>query len=154
MTNQEIKLKVMEAVQDDINKGVVRVDSSYMKELGVNEGDIVAITGERTTGAIVKRAYPGDINLNIVRMDGNTRRNTKTSIGEIVKLVKAEVKIAKKISIAPAQKGIRIKASPHLFKQGLMGKALVKGDLVSLGRSRRRVDFQGNNIQEIGRAHV
>ena len=50
---------------------------------------------------------------------------------------KAAVKPAKKIIIAPAQKGVLIKASPQLFAQGLLGKALVKGDIVSLGRARR-----------------
>ena len=71
-------------------------------------------------------------------MDGNARRNAKTSIGEIVSVKKAEVKPAKKVIIAPAHQGVMIKASPLLFKQGLLGKALVKGDLVSLGRTRRR----------------
>ncbi|MFH1276193.1 MAG: AAA family ATPase, partial [Candidatus Woesearchaeota archaeon] len=136
--SNEIKLKVMEAVQDDVNKGIVKIDSSYMKQIGVNPGDVVEIKGERSTAAVVDRAYPGDIGLNIIRMDGNARRNAKTSIGEIVTVIKSDVKPAKKVSIAPAHKGVMIKASPELFKQGLIGKALVKGDLVSLGRTRRR----------------
>jgi len=133
-----IKLKVMEAVQDDVNKGVVKIDSSFMKQIGVSVGDVVRIKGERDTAAIVDRAYPGDIGLNIVRMDGNVRRNAKTSIGEMVTITKAETKPATKVSIAPAHKGVMIKASSQLFKQGLMGKALMKGDIVSLGRARRR----------------
>ncbi|PIN75767.1 ATPase [Candidatus Woesearchaeota archaeon CG10_big_fil_rev_8_21_14_0_10_36_11] len=134
----QIKLKVMEAVQDDVNKGIVKIDSNFMKQIGVNPGDIVQLTGERATAAIVDRAYPGDIGLNIIRMDGNIRRNARTSIGEMVSIEKAEVKSAVKVSIAPANKGVLIKASPQLFKQGLLGKALVKGDIVSLGRPRRR----------------
>ncbi len=150
MAPSEIKLKVMEAVQDDVNKGIVKIDSSYMKQIGVNIGDIVEIKGERNTAAIVDRAYPGDIGLNIVRMDGNIRRNARTSIGEMVTVTKAEVKPAKKVSIAPTHKGVMIKASPDLFKHGLQGKALVKGDIVSLGRaSRRRVDLQGREIADI-----
>ncbi|MBS3126566.1 CDC48 family AAA ATPase [Candidatus Woesearchaeota archaeon] len=133
----EIKLKVMEAVQDDVNKGIVKVDSTFMRKLDVNPGDVVEIKGERTSAAIVDRAYPGDIGLNIIRMDGNIRRNARTSIGEMVTVRKAAVKPAKKIIIAPAQKGVLIKASPQLFAQGLLGKALVKGDIVSLGRARR-----------------
>ncbi len=150
MVPSEIKLKVMEAVQDDVNKGLVKIDSSYMKQIGANIGDIVEIKGERNTAAIVDRAYPGDIGLNIVRMDGNIRRNARTSIGEMVTVTKAEVKPAKKVSIAPTHKGVMIKASPDLFKHGLQGKALVKGDIVSLGRaSRRRVDLQGREIADI-----
>jgi len=144
----EVKLKVMEAVQDDVNKGIVKIDSNYMKEIGVNPGDFVEINGERSTGAIVDRAYPGDIGLNIIRMDGNTRKNSRTSIGEMVTVSKAEVKAAIKVSIAPANKGVMIKASPQLFKQGLLGKALVKGDIVSLGRSRRRQQM-GDEMKDV-----
>jgi len=141
-----VKLKVMEAVQDDVNKGIVKVDSNYMRKIGVNPGDIVEVKGERTTAAIVDRAYPGDIGLNIIRMDGNVRRNARTSIGEMVSVQKAKVKPAKKVTIAPAHKGVLIKASPQLFKQGLLGKALNKGDLVSLGRARRKMGEEMGDI--------
>jgi len=144
-----IKLKVMEAVQDDVNKGIVKVDSAFLKQIQANPGDVVEIKGERVTAAIVDRAYPGDIGLNIIRMDGNIRRNAKTSIGEMVTVKKAVVKSAAKVTIAPAHKGIMIRASPQLFKQGLMGKAFTKGDIVSLGRSRRRVDYQGREVTDI-----
>ena len=80
----EINLKVAEAIQDDVNKGIVRVDSGLMHQIGVRSGDIVEIEGERKTVGIVDRAYPGDIGLNIIRMDGIIRRNAKTGIGEIV----------------------------------------------------------------------
>ena len=146
----EIRLKVMEAVQDDVNKGIVKIDSTFMKQIEVNPGDIVEIGGERKTAAIVDRAYPGDIGLNIIRMDGNIRKNARTSIGELVTVKKAEVKPAQKVSIAPVNKGVMIKASPELFKQGLLGKALVKGDIVSLGRSRRRAyPFQEQDVNDI-----
>ncbi|MBI2572474.1 CDC48 family AAA ATPase [Candidatus Woesearchaeota archaeon] len=144
-----IKLKVMEAVQDDVNKGIVKIDSSFMRQIGVAPGDFVEIKGERKTAAKVDRAYPGDIGLNIIRMDGNIRRNARTSIGEMVEVAKASVKVAKKVSIAPAQKGVLIKASPQIFKQGLLDKALVKGDIVSLGRTRRRDAAPGNELSEL-----
>jgi transitional endoplasmic reticulum ATPase len=138
MAVKEKKLKVAEAIQDDVNKGIIRVDSNYMKEIDVRPGDIVEIEGERKTVAIVDRAYPGDIGLNIVRMDGIIRRNAKTGIGEQVSIRKSDVKEAKKVTIAPAKEGIIVKASPQLFKQGLLGRAVLKGDIVSLGGTRRR----------------
>jgi len=136
---EEIKLKVAEAIQEDVNKGIVRIDSSYMRKLDIRPGNIVQITGERTTVGIADRALPGDIGLNIIRMDGIIRRNAKTSIGEFVTITRAEVKEAKKVVIAPAREGVIISASnPLIFKQGLLGRAVVKGDLVSLGGTRRR----------------
>lgn len=137
----DVKLKVAEAIQDDVHKGIVRMDSSFMREIDVRPGDIVEIEGQRKTVAIVDRAYPGDIGLNIVRMDGLTRKNCKTSIGELLAVRKAKVQPAKKVVIAPAREGIVVRASPVIFKQGLMGRAMVKGDIISLGGPRRRRSF-------------
>ncbi len=138
MADKELKLKVAEAVQDDVNKGIVRIDSSFMHQIDVRPGDVVEIEGENATVSIADRAYPGDIGLNIIRMDGLIRRNAKTGIGDLVKVRKADVKEAKKIIIAPARKGVVVRASPQLFKQGLLGRALMKGDVVALGGATRR----------------
>ena len=91
-----IQLKVVEAIQDDVNKGIVRLDSSFMKVLGVQEGSYVSVSGTRTTLAVVSRALPGDIGLNIIRMDGLIRRNAKTSIGDFVVVKRVDVEVAKK----------------------------------------------------------
>ena len=136
--SNEIELKVAEAIQDDVNKGIVRIDSSLMHNLGIRSGDIVELEGERNSVAIVDRAYPGDIGLNIVRMDGIIRRNAKTGIGELVKVRAAKVESAKKVNIAPARKGIMVRAPVELFKQGLLGRAVIKGDIVALGGTKRR----------------
>ncbi|RMD57995.1 AAA family ATPase [Candidatus Woesearchaeota archaeon] len=135
---KQVKLKVAEAIQDDVLKGIVRIDSSFMREIGVRPGDIVEIEGARKTVAIVDRAYPGDIGNNIIRMDGLTRKNSRTSIGEIVSVRKAEVEPAKRVVIAPAREGIVVRASASIFKQGLLGRALSKGDIISLGGTRKR----------------
>jgi len=118
---EEITLRVQESLPDDVNKGIVRMDYTQMKKIGVRPGNVVEIEGKRKTVALVDRAYPGDIGLNILRIDGITRHNNaKTSIGETVKVRKADVKEAKKLVIAPAREGITIKASPQLFKQALL----------------------------------
>ena len=132
----KVKLKVVEAFQDDINKGIVRIDSSIMKDLDVKEGDIVSIIGKKETYGIVARGYPGDIGLTIIRMDGSMRKNAKAGIGEYVEVKKADVKDAKKVRIAPVA-GM-IKAPAQLFKRGLLGRVVVKGNIISLGGSRAR----------------
>ncbi len=137
-SEKDVNLKVAEAVQDDVNKGIVRIDSGYMQQIGVRPGDIIGIKGEKETVAIVDRAYPGDIGLNLIRMDGIVRRNAKTGIGEIVKVKREDVKEAQKVVIAPAKKGVIIRASSATFKQGLLGRAMIKGDIVSLGGARQR----------------
>ncbi len=136
--SKEINLKVSEALQEDVNKGIVKIDSSYLEKIGVRPGDVVEIEGERKTLAIVDRAYPGDIGLNIVRMDGITRRNAKATIGNFVKVRKAKVIEAKKVVLGPTRDDIVVRMSPEVFKRGLLGRAMRKGDLVTLGGARRR----------------
>lgn len=144
------KLKVAEAVQDDVGKGIVRVDTSIMKEIGVAPGDVVEIVGEKSTTAIIDRAYPADIGLAIIRMDGLTRWNAKAGIGEPVEIKKADYRIAKTVSIAPAQKGVFIQMHPSTFKQALLGRAVVKGDVITLGGTKRRKKtFTGSPFEDI-----
>ena len=150
MSKQELEMKVAEALQDDVNKGIVRMDSREMKELGMRPGDIVEIKGERTTVAIIDRAYPGDVGLDIIRMDGIVRRNAKTGIGEVVNIKKSDVKEAKSVTIAPAGKGVMIRAPPGVFRQSLLGRAVVKGDILSAGGTRRRrSSFSGSPFEDI-----
>ena len=52
------KLKVAEALQDDVYKGIARVDTEVMRELGIKRGDVIIIKGQRETVAIADRAYP------------------------------------------------------------------------------------------------
>ncbi len=140
-----IRLKVTETIQDDVNKGIVRIDSRYMKELEVREGHFVEIKGSRSTVGIVDRALPGDIGLNIIRMDGLLRRNSKAGIGEYVTVKKIEVEEAKKVTIAPANEGVIVSTNnPEIFKMGLLGRPILKGDLISLGGTPRRMSAMSN----------
>ena len=140
-TNKEIQLNVVEAMQDDVYKGIARIDSATMKELGIARGDVITIKGNRETIAIADRAYPSDVGEKIIRIDGILRRNARTSLGEIVKISKAEVKEAKKITIAPAQKGIMVQADSNSLRRGLLGRTMIKGDLVILGAVQKRRDL-------------
>jgi transitional endoplasmic reticulum ATPase len=135
------QLKVVEALQDDAYKGIARIDSEIMRELGVRRGDVILIKGNRETVAIVDRAYPADVGEGIIRIDGILRRNAKTGIGDLVTVSKPEFKEAKKIIIAPAQKGIRVEGDSEGLKRGLLGRAVLKGDIVVLGGVQRRRDL-------------
>ncbi len=148
-----VKLKVLEALQDDAYKGIARIDTEVMQALDLKRGDIVTIEGARETVAIVDRSYPADIGEGIIRIDGLTRKNAKASIGEKVIIKKANIKPAKKITIAPAQQGIMVQGDPEIFKNGLLGRALSKGDLISLGGVQRRRDLMGDMDEIFGDIH-
>ncbi|WP_424353772.1 CDC48 family AAA ATPase [Methanobacterium sp. MBAC-LM] len=133
----EVELRVAEALQQDVGKGIIRMDNELLAEMDVEPGDIVEIIGKRTTGAIVGHAYPADIGLEIVRMDGLTRSNAGTSIGETVTIRHAKIRIARKVTLAPATKGLRIMASGDIIKRNIMGRAAARGDILSLISPRR-----------------
>jgi len=149
-----IKLRVVEALQDDAYKGIVRIGEDLMRKLNLERGDIISIKGDRETYSVVDRGYPADMGEEIIRMDGIARKNCKTGIGEQVEIKKARVKEAKKIIIAPAQQGIVVQGNPENFKRGLLGKPVTKGDIVVMGGTQRRKDimsddFLGADIGEI-----
>jgi transitional endoplasmic reticulum ATPase len=132
MASKEISLKVGELTnRDESGRGLIRIDTKAMSELGIKEGDIVELIGQKRTGAIAVRAYPSDIGLNIARIDGITRMNAGVGVGEIVKIKKADVKEAKKVVLAPAQKNEMVLISPDLLKRNLYMRPVVKGDIVS-----------------------
>jgi transitional endoplasmic reticulum ATPase len=142
-------LKVVEALQDDAYKGIARIDAELMKELELKRGDVILIKGNRETVAIVDRSYPADVGEGIIRIDGILRKNAKTGIGEVVTISKAEIKEAKKIMIAPAQKGIMVQGDPSGLRNGLLGRTVVKGDIVVLGGVQRRKDLMSEEFGDL-----
>ena len=49
MEKNKIQLKVVEALQDDAYKGIARIDSEVMREIGVRVGDSILIKGNKET---------------------------------------------------------------------------------------------------------
>src|SRR3989344_841872 len=147
--SEEIKLKVVEALQDDVYKGVARIDPNLMKAMGLNRGDLISIAGGRETVAIVDRAYPADVGERIIRIDGLIRRNARTGVGENILVKKAIARPAKKVIIAPVQQGVSVHGDPELFKNGLLGRVVTKGDLISLGGVQRRKDLMGEGFPDL-----
>ena len=145
---QEFKLKVLEALQDDAYKGIARIDPALMRKMKLDRGDIVSIKGGRETFAVVDYGYPADRREEVIRIDGITRKNAKTGVEEKVFVKKAEVKEAKKVTIAPTQKNVTVQADPEGLKANLLGKPLVKGDILVLGGTQRRKDLMGGDFDD------
>lgn len=140
------KLRVSEALQDDAYKGIARIDFDVMRQLGIKRGDIILIKGGKETVAIADKAYPADVGEGIIRIDGIIRKNARTGVGENITVKRTEIKEAKKVVIAPAQRGIMIQGN---LKPGLLGRAVVKGDVVVLGGVRRRMDLMSEDMESM-----
>jgi len=133
----EVQLKVAGARQEDVGRGIVRIDKEFQRKINMVQGDVVEIIGNRETAALVIDAYPDDIGLDIIRMDGLIRKNAKTTMGEFVKVKKADVKPAKNVAMAPTQRGMRIMISGNVVSRNLRGRVLKKGDVISLISQRK-----------------
>ncbi|MDD4354094.1 MAG: AAA family ATPase, partial [Candidatus Nanoarchaeia archaeon] len=145
LNNSEFQIKVAEAMQDDIGKGIVRLDSQIMKELGIKRGEPIEITGDKITVAIADRCYPADIGLRIIRMDGLIRYNSKSAIGESVTIKVAEWKEAKKITLSPTDENIKLNINAVTLKRSLLGRFVREDDTITLGGTRsRRISLRGS----------
>ncbi len=149
MKEKGAKLRVVESLQDDVHKGVARMDPQLMRELGLVRGDIISIKGGRETLAIVDRAYPADVGENILRIDNLIRKNARVGVGETVIVQKANARPAVKVTIAPVQQGITVQADPEMLKHGLLGRPMMKGDIISLGGMHRRRDMMSDGFPDL-----
>ncbi len=130
-SRQALRLKVAEAQQQDVGKGIVRLGREQIGALGLERGDVVEIQGKRVTAAIAVPAAPEDEGLDLVRLDGLTRRNAEVGIGDTVGVRKARWQEAKKVTLSPAKSGLRISGSGEALRPTLLYRPLAEGDLVS-----------------------
>ncbi|MBI2576051.1 hypothetical protein HYV84_02470 [Candidatus Woesearchaeota archaeon] len=132
MAKNQIQLSVAEAIIDDVGKSLVRIDESFIKEIGAKEGEVIAVDGGKKTFALTKKGYPGDFGTKLIRMDRKIRGNVRVVIGDQVKVSKAKLPAASKVVIGNGGTGIEFRGVPELFGQCLAGKPFSKGDSFTL----------------------
>ncbi|WP_456477371.1 AAA family ATPase [Methanopyrus sp.] len=98
------KLRVEKAYPEDVGKRAVRMDKASRDRVGVSEGDLVKITGSKTTVARVLPAKKEDVGKGIVRMDKYERQNAGASVGEPVEVDRAEERVAKRVELMPTER--------------------------------------------------
>ena len=60
-----IELEVTESLQEDIDKGIVRIPSRIMNDLGLVSGDIIEIIAKESTVIKAMRSIQNDLNKDI-----------------------------------------------------------------------------------------
>ncbi|MBI4345185.1 MAG: CDC48 family AAA ATPase [Euryarchaeota archaeon] len=150
MDVREVELKVAEAMQNDVSRGIVRLDTKTRDTLGISTGDIIEMRGKRVTGAIVWRAYAEDEGLGIIRMDGILRQNAEVSLGDKVKVKKAAAPDAKRVVLAPTQ-AIRFSTGFGDFvKRRLLGRPVAAGDRIVVGVLGTTLPFTVSQTTPVG----
>ena len=139
MVNEKA-IKVAELKSGETGRGIARLDPELMDILGIKVGDIVQIDGARKTVAKVLRGGPEDANRGIIRIDGSTRRNAGVSLDERVAVKKIAAKNAEKITFAPTEQ-LRLQGGEEYLRQVLEGRALAKGDTITLNVMGNKIDL-------------
>ncbi|OCC24282.1 AAA family ATPase [Croceicoccus estronivorus] len=129
--DKSVRLQVAAARQEESGQGIARMPKSAFAALGITEGDVVEISGKRSTAAIAIPAYQEDQDLDVVRLDGLQRGNAEIGSGEHVKIRKGESRPATRVVFAPAQREMRLQGPTHALKRNFFRKPLVAGDLVA-----------------------
>jgi len=125
----EAQLKVGDARQRDVGRGIARIDQRTMQRLGISAGDVVEIVGKRTTAAIAWPAYTEDQDRGIIRIDGFTRKNAGVAINEYVIVRPGKVKDATSVVLAPIDMRLNVDDDfTNFVKNRLMERTLVEGD--------------------------
>jgi transitional endoplasmic reticulum ATPase len=125
----EVQLRVADAKQRDVGRGIARIDQKTMQKLGISAGDVIEITGKRTTSAIAWPAYTEDQNRGIIRIDGFTRKNAGVAINEYVVIKPAKVKSALSVTLAPVDMRLNVDEDfTHFVKNRLMERTVIEGD--------------------------
>ena len=129
---EDLQLRVAKAIPSDVGHGRARVP--FDNDLNLKPGDIVEITGEQKTAAIVWRCRPEDANLGVIRVDGIIRKNAGVSLGDKVTIRKVETQPCQKLILSPVMaKQQKVRFGPGIegfARRGLNKRPVVSGDRI------------------------
>jgi len=130
----ELTLNVAKAYPADTGRGIARLDPSSLLKLQISPGDVIQITGKKTTVAKVWRADRQDWGQDLIRIDGFTRQNAGAGIGERVKVSPIEPKDANMVMFAPVEAmETPLSEMPETFiKRQLLKRPVMTGDVVPI----------------------
>src|SRR5437764_13364669 len=141
----EMSLRVAEALVKDVGRGIARLDPKDLGRLGATVGDILAITGERTTVVKAMPASSESRGQGTIQIDGVSRVNAKVGLDQRVKVTKVAAVPASKLVIRPlgempaARGGDNSRFLGRLFE----GLPLMVGDRVKVALfASRYQDFE------------
>lgn len=127
-----LQLLVIEGIQ--VGRGAARIDPADIVRLQCQPGDIVMITGARTTAAKIAASGPNERGQQTIQMDSQVRQNSASGLGERVTIRKARVRNAEKVTLLPLSGGAPIQESDlQYISRYLIGLPVTIGDLLRVG---------------------
>jgi transitional endoplasmic reticulum ATPase len=129
-----LEFKVDEALPDDVGKGLARLDPEDIASLKGTLGDVVEISGRKTTVARLTAAFPQYSGKKAVYIDGLTRENAQALPGGTVKLKKISRRTAISVVITPVDFTTILPDERDMeqFAKVLQGIAVIVGDRINM----------------------
>ncbi|MBI4505915.1 MAG: CDC48 family AAA ATPase [Chloroflexi bacterium] len=145
MTEDTASLRVTEASAQESGRGLARLAPPDLERLGAAVGDVLAITGRRTTVAIAMRTYVKDAGRGTVELDAVTRSNAGARVNDTVTVRRVASQPATRLVLQPttALAPGGGPADPRELRRLLHGVPVVAGDKVRVAASS---DFRAQDL--------
>ena len=137
---EKITLKVAEAPQNLVGRGIAVVDPKIVQDAGWQSGDVIEIAGERRTFAKVWPGQTIDYGRGLIRVDGYIRTSIGIGLDDRVTIKKADAKPATSLTLYPTEP-LRIVGAENYLAQLMEGRVVNQGANITINIMGRRVDL-------------
>ena len=123
----EITLRIAEASQRHVGKGIAVVDPKVVEDNNWEPGNILELVGNRKSHT---KLWPGSseqYGTGIIKIDGTTRQNIGAGIGEKISVKKVDVQQAKQVTVSPIEK-LSAEGLQEYMQANYIGHVLTIGD--------------------------
>ncbi len=137
---ENITLKIAEAPQNLVGRGIAVVDPKVIQDNGWQSGDVIEISGKKRTFA---KLWPGqtvDYGRGLLRIDGYIRASIGAGLDDRVKIKKADAKPATSLILYPTEP-LRIVGAESYLTQLMEGRVVNQGANITINIMGRRIDL-------------
>ena len=124
-----LTLKVAEAMNKDVGRGIARIDPADIESLDAEIGDVVEIVGKRRTVARLMPTFKEERGKSRIQIDGLIRGNAQVHLDEKVTIRKVQWLPADKVELTPVTPGL-IGRDNRYIGTLLDGLPLLEGDRI------------------------
>ena len=123
----EITLKIAEAAQRHVGKGIAVVDPKIVEDNEWETGQILELVGNRKSHVKLWSGSTSDYGTGIIKIDGITRHNIGAGIGEKITVKTVDAEEAEQITLSPIEK-LGEEGLQEYMQTYYMGHVLTSGD--------------------------
>jgi len=142
----EITLRVAEAPQNLVGRGIAVIDPKVIQDQGWQSGDVIEITGKKKAYAKVWPSQTVEYGRGLIRIDGFIRSSANVGIDERVNVRKVEAKQATSLTLYPTEP-LRIVGAEGYLAQIMEGRVVTQGSSITINIMGRRVDLMITKVE-------